>query len=482
MGKMRRISVTLALLWIFAPTHGLRAAEAEVPPRLPPTGIHGAVVALGEAAEPASIARLLADDENRVTKVLLLGESAAAEEVAAVLKDAKVDFEQLDSQERAAEKLKEAGANAVVWSPADGFRDELRAARERGAMIVGPATTMLTLCPDLKKLDQDASPAPGKVGVFLEPKSVLLVFGRTLISHTEAPVQLKLAASRSRAARTITLNQREPADYNELRRAAWGRTRDAYPPPLADAPEVPRGALVIVGGGGLPQEIAERFFELGGGKEGRFVILPTAMPDRLPVSGEARFLERLGAKHISVIRGREQAELETPETLALLDEATAIWFGGGRQWRFVDAYEGTKVYERLHQVLARGGVIGGSSAGATIQGEYLVRGAPAGPHIMMCEGYERGFAFLPGVAIDQHFKQRQRFGDMTALMKVYPQYLGIGLDEATALVVQGSTAEVLGSGQVHFFDRRLPIEPNAPDYQSYSAGKQYDLKARKLVD
>lgn len=472
----------MALATALVVLSGLRAAEVEVPPRLPTIGIHGAVVALGEAAATAPIAKLLADEESRVTKVLLLGGSDAAEEVAAVLKDAKVDFEHLDDQERAAEKLKQAGAGAVVWSPADGFRDELRAARERGAMIVGPATTMLALCPDLEKLDQDASPAPGKVGVVLEPKSVLLVFGRTLISHTEAPVQLKLAASRSREARTITLNQREPADYNELRRAAWGRTRDAYPPPVAGAPEVPRGALVIVGGGGLPKEIAERFFELGGGKDGRFVILPTAMPDPLPITGEARFLERLGAKHISVIRGREQVELETPETLALLDEATAIWFGGGRQWRFVDAYEGTKIYERLHQVLARGGVIGGSSAGATIQGEYLVRGAPAGPHIMMCEGYERGFAFLPGVAIDQHFQQRKRFADMTALMKVYPQYLGIGLDEATALVVQGSTAEVLGSGQVHFYDRRLPIEQGAPDYQSYAAGRKYDLKARKVIE
>ncbi len=55
---------------------------------------------------------------------------------------------------------------------------------------------------------------------------------------------------------------------------------------------------------------------------------------------------------------------------------------------------------------------------------------------MMCEGYERGFCFLPGVAIDQHFAQRKRFGDMTELMKAYPQYLGIGLDEATAIVVQ----------------------------------------------
>ena len=81
-------------------------------------------------------------------------------------------------------------------------------------------------------------------------------------------------------------------------------------------------------------------------------------------------------------------------------------------------------------------------AGATIQGDYLVRGAPAGPDVMMCEGYERAMGFLPGVAIDQHFSARNRFKDMTALVKQYPQFLGIGLDEGTALVVQLSLIHI----------------------------------------
>src|SRR6185503_20085131 len=113
---------------------------------------------------------------------------------------------------------------------------------------------------------------------------------------------------------------------------------------------------------------------------------------------------------------------------------------------------GTKLPALFRDVLARGGVIGGSSAGATIQGDYLIRGAPAGPNIMMCEGYERALGFLPGVAIDQHFSARNRFKDMSAFMARYPQFLGIGLDESTAIVVHGSTAEVLGKGKVHFYD------------------------------
>ncbi|MEI8281657.1 MAG: cyanophycinase, partial [Armatimonadota bacterium] len=154
-------------------------------------------------------------------------------------------------------------------------------------------------------------------------------------------------------------------------------------------------------------------------------------------------------------------------------------FGGGRQWNFVDAYEGTKLPALFKDVLNRGGVIGGSSAGATIIGDYMSRGAPAGPGLMMCEGYEQALGFLPGVVVDQHFSARNRFNDMTALMQKYPQFLGIGLDEATAIVVKGSTAEVLGRGKAHIYDTTRVRIPEGPDYDAYPAGTKYDLLARK---
>src|SRR5207248_7151399 len=167
--------------------------------------------------------------------------------------------------------------------------------------------------------------------------------------------------------------------------------------------------------------------------------------------------------------------------LSLLSKASGLWFGAGPHWRFVDAYEGSKAHELFRDVLRRGGVIGGSSAGATIQGDYLCRGTPLGNLEIMYEGYERGLGFLPGVAIDQHFTQRQRLPDMTALMKTYPQLLGIGIDETTALIVQGHVAEVVGRNQVHFYDRRKPVEDGKPDYEVVKAGGRYDLKARQIL-
>jgi cyanophycinase-like exopeptidase len=131
-------------------------------------------------------------------------------------------------------------------------------------------------------------------------------------------------------------------------------------------------------------------------------------------------------------------------------------------------------------VLDRGGVIGGSSAGASIQSEYMPRGHPLGNTVMAAEGYERGFGYLPGCAVDQHFFARKRTADMTGLMKDYPQYLGIGIDEGTAIVVTGTTAEVIGRTKVAFYDTTKKPDGDK-DYEEVPAGEKYDLKERKKV-
>ena len=101
----------------------------------------------------------------------------------------------------------------------------------------------------------------------------------------------------------------------------------------------------------------------------------------------------------------------------------------------------------------------------------------------MAPGYERGgLGFLPGVAIDQHFTQRGRQKDMTQLMGVYPQLLGIGLDEATAIEVQKSVATVKGRGRVFFYDANRERSEGDPDYVALPSGSSYDLAERKVVE
>ena len=184
---------------------------------------------------------------------------------------------------------------------------------------------------------------------------------------------------------------------------------------------------------------------------------------------------------MKALHTRDRRTADDPAFSELLTTAGGVWFGGGRQWRFVDAYEGTLTQRRFHEVLARGGAVGGSSAGASIQGEYMPRGHPLGNTVVAAEGYERGFGFLPGVAVDQHFFARKRTADMTGLMKLYPHILGVGIDEGTALVVRGSTAEVIGRTKVAFYDYRKQTD-GEKDYEEVKVGETYDLKARKRVE
>ena len=316
---------------------------------------------------------------------------------------------------------------------------------------------------------------PSLVGLGLDEGTAALVKGRSLRVLGAGSAHFLLAAGADRPASTLSLKAGKEADVVQLRRAARDRADPAFASRPIGIAEVPKGTLVIVGGGGMPAGLAQKFIDFAGGPEALIVVLPTANPDPLPPGAETGMFRRLGAKNVVALPARTKEQVEAPANLEVLSNAKAIWFGGGRQWRFMDAYEGTKAEALFRDVLARGGVIGGSSAGATIQGDYLCRGGPLGNLEVMVEGYERGLAFLPGVAIDQHFAQRNRFKDLTLLAKARPRFLGIGLDEATAVVVQGSTAEITGRGKAHFFD---PGKKEAPGYVSLAAGAKYDLKAR----
>lgn len=272
-------------------------------------------------------------------------------------------------------------------------------------------------------------------------------------------------------------------DIVQLRRAAANRAaKDSFPPAKSAEPTVARGALLIAGGGAVGPEIWKKFIELSGGPNALIVVIPTGMEDPLDKeSDEEQVLEECGAKNVKALHTRDPREADDPKFSEVLTRAGGVWFGSGRQWRFVDSYAGTLTEKRFHEVLARGGAIGGGSAGASIQSEYMPRGHPLGNAVMAVEGYDRGFGFLPGCAIDQHFFSRNRMADMTGLLKLHPQYLGIGVDEGTAIVVKGSVAEVIGKTKVGFYDaRKKPVD--GKDYEEVKAGEKYDLKARKKVE
>ncbi len=252
------------------------------------------------------------------------------------------------------------------------------------------------------------------------------------------------------------------------------------------------GALVIMGGGSTNgTNIMERFIELGGGAEnGKFVIVPTAGGNR---DADGKLIEykeedilrswaARGLKHVRMLHTADPKKADTDAFVAPLLDATAVWFNGGRQWNIVDSYANTRTYREFHSVLERGGVIGGSSAGATIQGQYLVRGDTSGPNVMMTEepDHQNGFAFLKKSAIDQHINTRNRWDDLIPVIETHPALLGIGLSEGTAIVVIGDTFEVMGKWKVAVHDNTRLYQPWEKPYYVLSPGDVYNMKTRSI--
>lgn len=328
---------------------------------------------------------------------------------------------------------------------------------------------------------------PEQFGLGIDEGTAIFVAGRQMHVMGNGSATVILAKTSYRDREVTRLVSGDSADLTQLRRAARQRASGIDPgEPQFGASTVPNGSLVIVGGGAMPQDVADRFVELAGGSKARIVVLPTAVPPAQTSREVPGFLRRKDIEDVTVLTQRG-TEVAADEFRSALKAATGIWFGGGRQWNFVDAYEGTEAVELFHDVLRRGGVIGGSSAGATIQGEFLVRGHPLGNTVMMAEGYERGFSFLPGAAIDQHFTQRGRQPDLLPVIRRHPKLLGIGIDEGTAIVMTGSTAQVIGQHSAHFvtakqlgsipLDEPLPqqAEDAAKFYISVKNGEEIDL-------
>jgi cyanophycinase len=211
-------------------------------------------------------------------------------------------------------------------------------------------------------------------------------------------------------------------------------------------PEEVRGALVIVGGGGFPESARDEFVRLAGGKDkAKVVVIPTASAAADDPAEADGFLERwkaAGVESVRLLHTRDRKTADDPEFTKPLAEATAVWFSGGDQNRIVAAYRGTLVEKELRKLLDRGGVIGGTSAGAAVMSDLMIEGgnpqAKTGP----------GLGLLPGVVVDQHFTERKRQPRLRGVLEANPGYAGLGIDEGTAVVVRGRRIDVHGKGTV----------------------------------
>ncbi len=244
-----------------------------------------------------------------------------------------------------------------------------------------------------------------------------------------------------------------------------------------------KGPLIIIGGGedreGERVILREVARHLNGGKlvlatvasrqpEGYFEVYQKAFAD-------------LGIQDLVELYVEDRAETLDPEKLCLLDGAAGVFFSGGDQLRISSQVGDTPIEQRVREIHERGGVIAGTSAGASMMSEtMLVKGTSGESHKIGDLHMAPGLGLVRDVIIDQHFAERGRFGRLFGAVAHNPRELGIGIDEDTALVLQDSRFEVIGNGCVYIVDGAGVTYSNIAEARPERALSMYDIRLHVL--
>jgi cyanophycinase len=230
-----------------------------------------------------------------------------------------------------------------------------------------------------------------------------------------------------------------------------------------------------VGGGSQPRDLVVQFVDLAGGPgKARIAILPMASEASAESGREkAEELRGLGADAFVLDLTRAQADADS--AVRLVNSATGIWFPGGDQSRLVAHLQGSAVLRAIHQRYRNGAVVGGTSAGAAIMSDSMITGNQCWPGMTTAVdsggSYKRiarnaieivpGLGFLHNAIVDQHFIKRQRENRLISVVLERPSFIGVGIDEGTALRVDpdGKWTVLGASGAIVFDARDARITP-----------------------
>ena len=249
-----------------------------------------------------------------------------------------------------------------------------------------------------------------------------------------------------------------------------------------------KGKLIIIGGGSIPDSLFSFFGNYIGGKDQPVVYIPTATTDEEYIQkGEHLYkFTSQGFTNLSTIHTRDKKEADNPKNIELLRNAKGLYFGGGDQQLIADAYAGTKLYDEFIALLNRGGVIMGTSAGATIMGSLMV-GGDARDDISKKYNFNPAFSFMTNTALDQHVLVRNRQFDLIPVIEHYPGTLGIGLDESTAIIVEAGQFKVWGKYYAMLYD---PMDWDAQKkkwgkvlkpFRMMASGSRFNLVTRVIT-
>lgn len=261
------------------------------------------------------------------------------------------------------------------------------------------------------------------------------------------------------------------------------------------------GSLIIIGGAEDKKNdktILKEFVRMAGGPKAQILIMTVAT--ELPVEVGAEYIKVFksifdGDASVETLHIASRGEANDPESLAKIDKATGVYFTGGDQFRITRILGGTKTDMLLHDRYESGLILGGTSAGASMMSSIMIIQGPA--ETTAKRGMTRlgaGLEFLPGVIIDQHFAQRGRINRLLAAIAQYPHHLGIGIDENTALIVEGTRCRVVGEGSITVLDAGDACEGIGEKFETdenlaicdvrlhlLTSGHGYDLRNRTPI-
>jgi cyanophycinase len=256
------------------------------------------------------------------------------------------------------------------------------------------------------------------------------------------------------------------------------------------------GTLVVVGGGEDrtgERTVLRRVAELAGGRDARIAVVGTAttVPDDVGPVYEKAFGDLAGDVLFLPVATREQAN--DPATVAAIEQATGVFFTGGDQDRIAAVFGGSDADTALHAAWERGAVVAGTSAGAAMMSSTMILGGGERvPTTSVRTG--PGLGFVRGLVVDMHFAERGRLARLLAVVAMFPHELGLGIDEDTAILADGDSFEVLGTGAVTVVDAGAaadirvpadgPIALTGARIHVLPAGCRFELSGRRpsLVD
>jgi cyanophycinase len=217
-----------------------------------------------------------------------------------------------------------------------------------------------------------------------------------------------------------------------------------------------KGKLIIIGGGDILDTMYNLFAKEIGGKDQPIVYIPTATDDE-PWIQEGQHLVKFtsrGFTNLTTVHTRDKQKANDPLFIDRIRKAKGVFIGGGDQANIANAFLGTEVHKELIALLNRGGIIMGTSAGATIMGDLMITGYEQrkAPHIK--HQYPSGLAFMKNTSIDQHVLVRNRQFDLVPMLEGNTHILGMAIDEATAAYVQRDSIQVIGRSYMMIYDQQ----------------------------